>query len=152
MTEREPPTQYRPPYTGDPNASRGRLFEFNRPTVISLLYLANFFTGFSVFVGLILAFVWKNEPHEPWEATHHTYLIRTFWIPFVVLIAGLILALGLLGVMAAAEVPDSFWGAGFGIFLLIFPALAIWFGVRCILSLIRAQNHDPMPRPKTWLF
>src|SRR5687768_8137333 len=52
-----------------------------RPTIVAALYLANIVLGFSVFVGLVLAYVWRNDREsQEWERTHFTYLIRTFWI------------------------------------------------------------------------
>jgi hypothetical protein len=27
---------------------------------------------------------------------------------------------------------------------------SVWFGVRCVLSIVSAMPHQPMPRPATW--
>lgn len=105
-------------------------FDFNQPTIITLLYLGSFFTGVSGLVGIVLAHVWQGDNQEEWAASHFTYLIRTFWIS---LIASIILAITLIG-----------------IFLLVIPM--IWFGVRCVLSLVKAQKREPMPDPTTFLF
>ena len=60
-----------------------------RPIIVAILYLANLFTGFSVLIGLILAYVWRNDRDvTEWEETHFTYLIRTFWIGFWVCLLG----------------------------------------------------------------
>ena len=91
-------------------------FDMNRPTII----------------GLVLAYVWKGEPHEPWEATHYTYLIRTFW-------------LGLIGGMIGFV--TMFILIGF----LILPAVGIWALVRVIMSLINTQKRAAMPNPETFL-
>ena len=37
-----------------------------------------------------------------------------------------------------------------GIFLM--PLVAIWVGVRSVMSLIKAQKKEPMPDPNTLLF
>ncbi|NCU13055.1 MAG: hypothetical protein GXC70_13025 [Sphingomonadaceae bacterium] len=119
-----PPTPPSPPQGG---------FDFNYPTIVSLLYLSSFLLGITMLVGVVLAYVWKGESgRDPWEASHYQYLINTFWIGLAGSIIGfltLILVVGafiLLGVMALVV-------------------------VRCVLSLLRAQKHEPMPNPGTWL-
>ncbi|WP_394730496.1 DUF4870 family protein [Altererythrobacter sp. GH1-8] len=114
-----------------PPANSG--FDLNRPTIISLLYLGSFVTGITGLVGIVLAHIWRGESHEPWISSHYTYLIRTFWIGFVASIIGAVLSIVLIGVP-----------------LLI--ATAVWVGVRSVLSLMKAQRHEPMPEPDTLLF
>ncbi|BDI60056.1 DUF4870 family protein [Qipengyuania nanhaisediminis] len=111
-----------------PSAASG--FDFNRPTVVSLLYLGSFLTGISGLVGIVLAHVWAGEDGENWTRSHYTYLIRTFWIG---LIASVLLAVTVIGLV-----------------LIWLPAL--WVGVRSVMSLIKAQERAPMPDPKTLLF
>ena len=108
-------------------------FDFNRPTIVALLYLGTFVTGISGIVGVILAHVWRDEPHSPWEAAHYTYLIRTFWLALAAMVTGTITTL-----------------IGIG-FIILFCA-CIWFLVRIVKSLIRAQNQMPMEEPQTLLF
>lgn len=107
-------------------------FEFNRPTMISLLYLCSFFTGITALVGVVLAYVWRGETHEPWETTHYRYLIRTFWLGLLGGILGAMLTLVLIG-------------------FLILPAVVVLVVVRCVLSLVNAQKRQPMPNAETWL-
>lgn len=107
-------------------------FEMNRPTIISLLYLASFVLGITGLIGVILAFVWKGEPHEAWEDSHYQYLINTFWIGLVGSIVGIVLAIILIG-------------------FLILLAVAALVIVRSVLSLMKAQKREPMPNPGTWL-
>jgi len=108
-------------------------FDLNQPTIISLCYLASFITGISGLVGIVLAHVWQGDNQESWAASHFTYLIRTFWIGFVAsLIAG-VLSIVLIG-------------------LLLLPLIAIWVGIRSVMSLIKAQKQEPMPDPETLLF
>jgi uncharacterized membrane protein len=108
-------------------------FEFNRPTIIGLLYAGSYITGVSGLIGLVLAYVWRGEAHEPWEATHYTYLVRTFWIG---LIAGVIGFITLI----------------IGIGFLILLAVGVWTLVRIVLSLINAQKRAPMADPQTLFF
>ena len=116
---------------GRPNATPGANgFEFNRPTIAGLLYLASCITGISAIIGVVLCYVWKGEPHEPWEATHYTYLIRTFWIGVVGSVAGIVALL-------------------VGIGFLILLGIAIWSLVRTVLSIVSAQKREAMKDPET---
>jgi uncharacterized membrane protein len=125
MSEIEPQ-----PQPGPPAAAAG--FDFNRPTIISLLYLSSFLLGVTALIGVVLAYVWKGEPHEDWQASHYAYLIRTFWLGLLGSILGVILMIVLIG-------------------FLILPAIAVLVIVRCVLSLVKAQKLEPMPNPDTWL-
>ena len=107
-------------------------FEFNRPTIIALLYLSGLILGVTGIVGIVLAYIWRGEAHEPWEATHYTYLIRTFWIALAAAVLGAILVI-------------------VGIGLLILLAVTVHFVVRSVMSLINAQKRAPMPDPQSWL-
>jgi uncharacterized membrane protein len=108
-------------------------FDFNQPTIISLLFLGSFVTGISGLVGIVLAHVWQGDNQANWAASHFTYLIRTFWIGFAASIVAGLLTLVLIG-------------------FLLLPAIAIWVGVRSVMSLVKAQKQEPMPDPQTLLF
>ncbi len=108
-------------------------FEFNRPTIVGLLYVASCITGVSAIIGVVLAYVWKGEPHQPWEETHYTYLIRTFWIGVIGTVVGVLTLL---------------IGVGF----LILLGIGIWALVRSVMSLVSAQKREPMKDPETLLF
>lgn len=115
-----------------PPPARTEGFEFNHPTVISLLYLASFITGVTAVVGVILAYVWRGEAGQaPWAESHYAYLIRTFWIGLIGTVVGVILTMVLIG-----------------IFLLLATALLVI--VRSVMSLLAAQKHEPMPNPDSW--
>lgn len=127
MTATEPTD----PERGGPPTSSG--FDFNQPTVIALLYLLSFATGITGLIGIVLAHVWQGDNREAWAESHFSYLIRTFWIGLAAsVIAGLL----------------SFVLIGF----LLFPVIAVWVGVRSILSLVKAQKREPMPDPATLFF
>ena len=108
-------------------------FDFNQPTIINLLYLGSFLTGFSGLVGIVLAHVWQGENKEEWAVSHFTYMIRTFWISFVAFIVAFLLMFVVIGIF-------------------IMPLIGVWFGVRSVLSLVKAQKREPMPDPETLLF
>ena len=107
-------------------------FDFNNPTVISLLYLSSFFLGLTAIIGVVLAYVWKGDKHEEWQDSHYHYLINTFWIGLVGGAISLVLMLVLIG-------------------FLLLPLVGVLVIVRCILSLVNAQKRQPMPNPSTLL-
>jgi len=115
---------------GQPAGAGG--FDLNRPTIISLLYLSSFVLGVTSIVGVVLAYVWKGEPHEEWQTSHYRYLIRTFWLGLIGGFIGVLLLIVLIG-------------------FLILLAVAVLVIVRCVLSLVNAQKQAPMPNPETWL-
>lgn len=128
MTDAPPPTPTPPQLP--PATPPG--FDMNRPTIISILYLSSFVLVITGPIGVILAFVWKGEPHEEWEATHYQYLINTFWIGLVGSVVGVVLSIVLVGFFI----------------LLAVTALVV---VRSVLSLINAQKRQAMPNPSTLL-
>ena len=105
----------------------------NRPVIVGALYLASFLTGITGLVGVVLAHIWEGEARGTWMESHYTYLIRTFWFSVIFGIVAFLLMFVLVG-------------------FLLFPLIAIWFGVRSVLSLIKASKQEPMPDPKTLLF
>jgi uncharacterized membrane protein len=121
-----------PAPTASPSSQPASSFDFNQPTIISALYLSGFLLGVTWIVGVVLAYVWKGEAKSEWEASHYTYLIRTFWIGFIGTVISIFLMIVLIG-------------------FLLWAAVAVLMVVRCVLSLINAQKQEPMPNPETWL-
>lgn len=107
-------------------------FEFNQPTIISFLYLSGFLFGITWLVGVILAYVWKDDAKAEWERSHYVYHVRTFWIGFLGSVVSFFLMIILIG-------------------FLLWAAVAVLVVVRSVLSLIQAQKQEPMPNPETWL-
>ena len=124
------PGQGMPPSPASSPASTG--FDFNRPTIISLLYLSSMVLGVTGLVGLVLAYIWKGEPHAEWETSHYAYLIRSFWLGLIGFGVGLLLAIVLIG-------------------FVVWLAVGVLIVVRSVLSLVNAQKQQPMPNPDTWL-
>mgnify|MGYP000209314315 CR=1 FL=1 len=124
-----------------------------RPLIVALLYLLNIFLGFSVFIGLILAYIWRAEDQaQEWERTHYTYLIRTFWIGAGVMV-WIATAFGIASSQAVENdsIPVGFLVVFFGGGAL-FMLTAVWFCVRAVLSIVKSGNREAMPNPQTWLF
>jgi uncharacterized membrane protein len=129
------PASIREPSMNSPTPASGG-FDANRPTIIAILYLASWVTGsVAGIVGGVLAFVWKNEPHEAWVGTHYEYLINTFWIALIGTIVGVLLTVTI--ILSIIGIPLIF-GVG------------IWTTVRSIMSLMNAQKQQPMPNPGSW--
>lgn len=122
MTETTPPA---------PGADIG--FDFNRPTIIALLYLASFLTGITGLVGLILAYVWKSEPGDEWARSHYSFHIRSFWYGLIGALICTILMLVLIGFIG-------------------FVALSVWLVVRTVLALLKAQRKEAIANPETLLW
>ncbi|MEP2988003.1 MAG: hypothetical protein ABJN65_17310 [Parasphingorhabdus sp.] len=117
---------------GNPEASPSG-FDLNKSTIIALLYLGGLIVGITGLIGFILAIIWKGEVEGTWEESHLQYHIMTFIIGFVVGIVGIVLSFILIGIP-------------------ILIALFVWFIVRSIMPLLKAQKQEPMPDPKTFLF
>ena len=144
----------------EPGGTPSGTFEFNRPVLVGLLFLATWFTGFAALVALVLAYVWRGDEEGvqgSWRAGHYRYLIRTFWI--ALLYAALILAFVLLvslSFMSEGMHVMHAAGPGMGasaLFVLVVLAgfgTVIWSTVRCTLSIANAARRRPMPRPGTW--
>lgn len=126
-------------------------FQFNGPTVVSLLYLATYFTAFSAVVGVVLAYVWRRQPVPEWQRSQFDYLVRTFWLGLggyavaAAIAAGAVIALGSdPGGADAVLVALAVLGVG-GV--LVWTVLLV---VRCAFVIVNAQQKVPMTRPRSW--
>ena len=108
-------------------------FDFNRPTIVALLYLASVVTGFPLLIGLIFAYVWRGQPHETWEDSHYRWHIRTFWLSLAWIVIGVVTFLLVVG-------------------MIILALLGIWLAVRAIKALLAAQKREPIANVESWLW
>tara|TARA_R110002033_G_scaffold6243_10_gene24841 strand:- start:959 stop:1321 length:363 start_codon:yes stop_codon:yes gene_type:complete len=108
-------------------------FDFNKSSIVSLLYIAGFVLGITGIVGLILALIWRDEVTGTWEESHLQFHIRTFVVGLVVGIIGAILSFVLIGIP-------------------VLLALSIWILVRSVIALFKAQKQESIADPHTWLF
>ena len=65
--------------------------------VVYALYFVALFTGLSIVVGAIVAYILRGDAQGTIYRSHFDYLISTFWIALVVGIIGGILTLLLIG-------------------------------------------------------
>jgi uncharacterized membrane protein len=97
------------------------------------LYIASYFTfAVTMIVGLIIAYVKRDDLAGTPFQSHMTSAIRTFWISLIVGIIGFLL---------------SFVGVG----LVVLGLLAIWQLFRVIRGIIRALDSRPIDDPAGWL-
>jgi uncharacterized membrane protein len=97
------------------------------------LYIASYFTfAITMLVGLIIAYVKRDELAATPFASHMTSAIRTFWISLIVGAIGVVLSI-----------------VGVGIIVLIL--LAVWQLFRIIRGIVRAIDRKPIDDPTGWL-
>ena len=101
------------------------------PTIIYVLYLANFLLPFTGLIGVIMAYI--NKGDDNFLQSHYQFQIRTFWIGLLYLIIGALLTVIIIG-----------W--------LILLFYAIWLIVRCVKGLKYLGKQEPMPEPTSWMF
>ncbi|MDX5334539.1 MAG: hypothetical protein LPK13_00450 [Marinobacter sp.] len=104
----------------------------NTIKIIYILYLASLVAGVTSLIGLVVAYVNRDQGNEI-EAAHFRYQIRTFWI-------GLLYGL----VCAITSV------IGIGVLLLL--ALVVWWIVRSVKGLMAMNAGRAPDNVESWLF
>lgn len=110
------------------------------------LFLGGFVSGgLTAIIGLILAYANRGTATAR-AGSHYTFLIRTFWIGAAIMLAA--------GAM-------MFWGAILSIILIGLPILALgkltfglsslWYGLRCIVGLVKALQDEAYPTPQNYI-
>ncbi|MDX2423907.1 MAG: hypothetical protein QNK43_14670 [Amphritea sp.] len=100
--------------------------------IVYILYLTSLIFGITGLVGLVMAYVYKDDAPE-WLKSHYQWQIRTFWIGLLFAVIGLITTSILIG-------------------FLILILNVIWFIIRCIKGLSALEKQQPLPQPSSWLF
>ncbi len=95
--------------------------------LVYVLYLLSFFIGLTWLVGLVIAYVCKDDAPD-WVKTHYVFQIRTFWIGLVMLIVGVPLCFVMVGFALIA-----FW--------------YLWTIVRCVKGLKYLADNRAHPDP-----
>ena len=98
--------------------------------VIYILYLVGIVVGITSIVGLIMAYMNKNEAPD-WVASHYRLQIRTFWISILYAVVCMLTTLIYIG-------------------FVLFLVLLAWWIVRCIKGMNYLGKSEPYPNPATW--
>jgi len=101
------------------------------PTIIYVLFLANFILPFTSIIGVIMAYINKGDGN--FLDSHYQFQIRTFWIGLLYAVIGILLTFIIIG-----------W--------LILFFYAIWLIVRCVKGFKYLGKQEPMPDPTSWMF
>lgn len=117
------------PYSTPPGTPASAGFDFNKPTVVALLYIVGTFTALPTLIGLFFAYAWKAETRGSWMEGHMRFHVRTFWYAVIAsLLASLLWFIGLK------------W---FGLIL-----VGLYVAARSFLALMQAQKQAPVPDPR----
>ena len=115
------------------------------PAVVYGLYLLGFTNGLTFVVGLIVAYVNRDQA-GPINESHYTFAIRTFWLSIAWFLIGL--ALVLVGIplsLVLVGIPVLFVGGT------ILCAISLWFVARCVVGIYYLVRGEAYPRPRAWL-
>ena len=115
------------------------------PAVVYALYILGLFHGLTLIIGLIMAYVLRGSS-GPLNASHYTYLIRTFWIALVAgLIGGAIMLVSIPFTFVLIGIP-FLWAGGMVCFL-----AWVWAVVRSIVGVVRLAEGAPIAQPYGWM-
>ena len=90
-----------------------------------VLHLLGSVAGVPSIIAVVLNYLKRSEP-EAQLASHHEFMIRTFWWALAWVIVGTLTTILLIG-----------W--------LVLGVVWLWFVYRQVLGLIRLANGEPMP-------
>ena len=116
------------------------------PAVVYALYILGLFHGLTLIIGLVMAYVLRGNA-GPANASHYTYLIRTFWISLIWMVIG--------GGIVLVGIPLSFILIGIPLLWLggVVCFLAwLWAMVRCIIGAVRLAEGAPIGNPYSFRF
>lgn len=72
-------------------------------------YAVGFFVGITWLVGVIIAYVKRDDARGTWMESHFSWMIRTFWWSVVWMIVGTILFVTIIGIVVAWIVWGVAW-------------------------------------------
>lgn len=100
--------------------------------LIYILYLVSFIAGITAIIGVVMAYVNKDDAAE-WLQSHYQFIIHTFWKGLVMaLISGLLMMVFI----------------GFILIVLVM----LWIIVRCVKGLKYVDQRQAHPDPTGWGF
>jgi uncharacterized membrane protein len=100
--------------------------------IIYILYLVGLAVGITAVIGVVMAYVNRNEAPE-WLRSHYEFQIRTFWIAILYSFIGVLLTMVLIGVL-----------------VLLFTV--VWLIIRVVKGFKALEQRQPVPDVKTWMF
>lgn len=114
---------------------------------IYILYLLNVVTGFTAWVGIVVAYI-ANPEGVHWLAEHYRFQRRTFWLSCLYAVIGLgLLGAGIGVLCSSGSISAWLWIAlGVGILLLN----VIWFLVRAIRGWQALERRQAPRHPDHW--
>ncbi|MCX7893527.1 MAG: hypothetical protein N2544_14340 [Burkholderiales bacterium] len=101
--------------------------------VIYGLYAASFFVPFVWLVGIIMAYVKRDEARGSFLESHYTWLIRTFWWG---------LAGGVLGGLTVVV---------FGLGFVVLAAVVVWVVYRIVKGWLALNDGRAIANPEKWV-
>ncbi|AUZ04299.1 MULTISPECIES: DUF4870 family protein [Vitreoscilla] len=119
-------TYQNPPHDPSSDSAEARQYVL----IIYILFAIGVVTGLSALIGVIMAYVKRNDLESTVYADHITFLIRTFWIAFAASCVGFITTPIIIG-------------------LLILPLVFVWYVYRCIMGFIKFNERKPID-PLAW--
>jgi len=99
---------------------------------VYILYLVGFLTGITVLIGLIIAYLQRDNTDRV-SQSHFQFQITTFWIGLLYFFVG-VLTLHI------------------GIGALILLWYVVWTVIRCVKGLLVLNMGEPIRNPNSWWF
>ena len=100
--------------------------------LIYILYLVSFIAGITAIIGVVMAYVNKDDASE-WLQSHYQFLINTFWQGLVMALVSGLLMMVFIG------------------FILIVIVM-LWIIIRCVKGLKYIDERKAHPDPTGWGF
>lgn len=101
-------------------------------SLVYILYFVGFFSGFSAFIGVVIAHTKSGDAGPVWQS-HLEYQMRTFWYGVATIFVGVVFLYVVVG-----------W------FILLW--WFIWTVVRCVKGSIAANDERPIDDPRTMMW
>ena len=112
------------------------------PAVVYGLYFLGFATaGLTSIAGLVIAYAQRGVA-AGMAQSHYTYLVRTFWLGLVWMVAA--------GLLMGVGIPLSFILIGIPMLILaklMFALGGIWYAIRLVVGVIYLSRGEAHPRP-----
>lgn len=101
--------------------------------LVYILYLVSLIFGITAIIGVVIAYINKDENMPEWLKSHYDFLINTFWKGMIMLVVGVLTSIIIVG-----------------IFILIF--FTVWVIIRCVKGMKRLDLQEEQPIPDGWMF